>query len=102
MSSRYDWICNSEDRPHYDYDGLYPIGFFYPMRTPEVTTINVINKTEVIVQATEEQVREVMDSYAPELKEDILNDVNDIVADAIDDIDEVDGGSAANAPRRGW
>ena len=49
-----DYICASEDRPHYNNETLDLYGFYYPMRRPHVTTINIINKTEIIEQGVSE------------------------------------------------
>lgn len=88
-----DYICASEDRPHYNNETLDLYGFYYPMRRPHVTTINIINKTEIIEQGvSEEQINELIDARIPQVIETVANEVGDSI---VPSIKEVHGGSAS-------
>lgn len=102
MGSRYDYICNSEDRPHYDRDDKFLRGFHYPMLAPHVTHIEIVNKTEVVEEVTPERIKEVVESMMPEVKDNIQTEIvtelnENIIPNILDEgIDEIYGGSATD------
>ena len=92
-----NYICASEDRSHYnnETDNLY--GFHYPMRSPEVTIIQQVIKTETV---SDERLLELINERLPELKETVLNEIviPGITTEDVDAVvDEIHGGSALDA-----
>lgn len=88
-----NYICASEDRSHYNNETWELWGFRYPMRVPYVTTINVINKTEVIEQKiSEEELNAAIDARIPQITETVANEVGEII---VPSIKEIHGGSAS-------
>ena len=103
MGSRYDYICSSEDRPHYDTEDIIPFGTYlrkkpnddihkYPRRPgdrcapgeypvpvwpPHVTSINITNKTEVVEEVTDERIQTVVDDYVPTITENVIEEIGD-------------------------
>lgn len=81
-----DYVCASEDRPHYNNETWDLYGFYYPMRTPHV--INIINKT--VEKVSTEELNELIDARIPHITETVVNEV-------LPSISEIDGGDAFNA-----
>lgn len=89
-----NYICNSEDRPHYDTDRFYP-WHCAPMRTPEVTVINQIVETKIIKETiSEEELTEIIDARLPQITQRVTEEVS---TNILPEINEIDGGSASDA-----
>ena len=102
------YVCASEDRSHYNNETDYLIGFRYPMKSPRVTVIQNITKTEIIErEVPEEKLQELIDARIPEIKETVINEIGDIAAtavttEAVDEaINEIYGGSASDLVKEG-
>lgn len=97
-----NYICASEDRPHYNNETDILYGFRYPMKSPRVTIIQDI--TEVIKEEmSEEKINELIDARIPQVTETVINEIGDTIMDlsvtgeAVDAaIDEIYGGSASD------
>ena len=84
-----DYICASEDRSHYNNETWDLYGFYYPWVEPHYTTINIINKTEIIEQKISDEELDVeITARIPQ----IADEVGDII---VPSIKEVHGGSAS-------
>ncbi len=85
-----NYICASEDRPHYNNETWELYGFWYPMRSPKVITINNITKIEQTI--SQDQINEMIDARIPEVVETVATEVVDTV---VPSIKEVHGGTAS-------
>ena len=62
MNNRYDWICSTEDRIHYDTDDIF-LHFYYgferPVHPPCIYVITAHKPVEVVItEETEIEVEE--------------------------------------------
>ena len=100
-----DYICASEDRSHYNNETDYLYGFQYPMRAPHVIVIQDVHKTQIIErEVPDERLNDLIAAHMPEEKETILNELGETIVtqENIDDrIDEIRGGTAADAIKEG-
>ena len=124
MSSRYDWICSSEDSVHYDTEDIIPLGAYlfrrpepedirpprepredyysgmYPAVAPYIANINITNTTEITQEVSDEHIQNIVDNYVPTITENVIDEIGDnIVVDVntetVDEaVDEIYGGSA--------
>ncbi len=80
-----NYICASEDRPHYNNEtwGLY--GFYYPMRSPQVTIIQNLYTNGI----TEEKVNELIDARVSDISDAI--EFYPIPDETVEDIIEKEG-----------
>jgi cell division ATPase FtsA len=87
-----DYVCASEDRPHYNNETWELWGFQYPMRSPKVINIREVIETKVIKEEVpEEKLNELIDARIPHITEVVTDEVNEAI---IPTITEVHGGSA--------
>lgn len=94
-----NYICASEDRWHYNNETRYPYGFQTPMRTPEVTIINQIVKTEIIKQEiSEEELARLIETCIPQITKVVTTEVSQNI---LPEITEIDGGSASEVMDEG-
>ena len=98
-----DYLCASEDRTHYNWDGPCLRGFHtHGMVAPHVINYNIINKTEVVEVVPEEKIKEMVDALVPNIQENITNDILTEINETIipelttEEIDEIYGGSATD------
>ena len=97
-----NYICASEDRPHYNNETNFLYGFRYPMVSPRVTIIQEVTETKVIKEdVPEEKLNELIDARIPKLKSDVISEIGEITApvttEAVDEVvDEIYGGSASD------
>ena len=66
-----NYICASEDRPHYDNEGPFLYGFGYPMRRPEVTVYQTVYKTVYENGISEDKVNELIDSRISDISDNM-------------------------------
>lgn len=95
--ARERYICASEDRPHYNNEADYFMGYRCPAPPPNVVTF--VQEKIIKEEVSEDKLNELIDARIPQLKEDVLNEINDTVTttDVIDAaIDEIYGGSASD------
>ena len=97
------YVCASEDRSHYNNETDYLYGFRYPMRSPKVINISLINQTireELPIEKINEQISELVSQQMPSLTETVVTELGDLLnqpvtTEEVDDaIDEIYGGSA--------
>ncbi len=99
------YVCSSEDRCHYDTEDIIPFGYYIihkpkddntkPMMPPEppydmgymvpcwsphMTSINIINKTEITEQVSDEQIQEAINSHIPDITETVVNEIGDNIS----------------------
>jgi cell division ATPase FtsA len=87
-----DYVCASEDRPHYNNETWELWGFQYPMKSPKVINIKEVIETKVIKEEVpEEKLNELIDARIPHITEVVTDEVNEAI---IPTITEVHGGSA--------
>lgn len=93
-----NYICASEDRPHYNNETDLLYGFQYPMRSPRVTIIQENYVTEIIKEEIpEEKLTELIEARIPQVTEAVIEGIGDslVTTENVDDvIDEIYGGSA--------
>ena len=88
-----DYVCASEDRSHYNNETCELWGFYYPMRSPHVITINeVVEQTVIKEEVPIEKLNELIDARIPELTEIVTDEVS---ANILPEITEVHGRSAS-------
>ena len=100
--ARERYICASEDRPHYNNEADYFMGYRCPAPPPNVVTF--VQEKIIKEEISEDKLNELIDARIPQLKEDVLNEINDTVTttDVIDAaIDEIYGGSASDVLEEG-
>ena len=100
--ARERYICASEDRPHYNNEADYFMGYRCPAPPPNVVTF--VQEKKIKEEISEDKLNELIDARIPQLKEDVLNEINDTVTttDVIDAaIDEIYGGSASDVLEEG-
>lgn len=83
-----NYVCASEDRSHYNTDdpmGIY--GFYYGIGSPYIQTLNV----HYDITPTEEQLKRIVEEKIPEVRDQILEEVGEVIVPAIsnDEIDEM-------------
>ena len=92
-----NYVCASEDRSHYDTCAWDLQGFRYPSLAPQVTYIEVINKTEIVDTVLEEKIKKMVDTVVSkiqtDMRDDLLTELNETIASELQ-IDEIYGGSA--------
>lgn len=88
-----DYVCASEDRSHYNNETGELWGFYYPMRSPHVITINEITETTIVKEEVPiDKLNELIDARIPQITETVTNEVSENI---IPEITEVHGGSAS-------
>lgn len=95
--ARERYICASEDRPHYNTEDDYFMEYRYPGPPPNVVTF--VQEKIIKEEISEEKLNELIEARISQLKDDIIDQVNDSVAttEVIDAaIDEIYGGSASD------
>ncbi len=100
--ARERYICASEDRPHYNNEADYFMGYRCPAPPPNVVTF--VQEKIIKEEISEDKLNELIDARIPQLKEDVLNEINDTVTttDVIDAaVDEIYGGSASDVLEEG-
>lgn len=95
--ARERYICASEDRPHYNNEADYFMGYRCPAPPPNVVTFvqEKIIKEEISV----DKLNELIDARIPQITETVINEVGDsiVTSDTVDSaIDEIYGGSASD------
>lgn len=85
-----NYICASEDRPHYNNESWDLYGFYYPVRHPEVTIIQQVYKEEKV---PDKRLNELIDARIPQLTKDITDEV---IADIGKEDWEINGGTASD------
>jgi len=83
-----NYVCASEDRPHYNTDdpmGIY--GFYYGIGSPYIQSVHVSYN----ITPTEEQLRSLVEEKVPEIRDQVLDEVGEVIVPSIseEEIDEI-------------
>lgn len=91
------YICASEDRPHYNNEADYFMGYRYPAPPPHVVTF--VQEKIIREEISEDRLNEIIDARIPQIKETVINEIGDVqvTTENIDNaVDEIYGGSASD------